>query len=310
MVAPRHALLFLGVSLCATLGLAACTQPPSSPTDPTTSAAKTTSSPTTPALDGVTVSNLVDEDSKSEIRAALLVAGVSTESADRFFTQVDLYNNTVAQGSLLPSGFRPYSADYVADYPLAAMSDLWNQRFPEFIGTNCRINTFLLTHDIVPLNSQHTTPDNSMLFMDEDAIAHAPTQLLSTAELEAFQQLFGRIETTSEHDPIQHVADIEQHFRNLGITFTHPDIKVVSVFIHDTLDTSAHLFIGHIGIAVPYGDGVLFVEKLAFDKPYQALTFRDYDQLNAYLRFLYDDGPDQEYSQPVIFSNNHVLSTP
>lgn len=309
MAKLRSGSIFLGICLSTTLGLTACTQPPINPTsshgkEPVQS--NTAAAATTSPLHGVTLSNLVDEESKNEVRTALLTAGVPAPSADRFFAQVDLYNDTVAKNSLLPSGFRPYPADY----SLVAMSDLWNKRFREFIGTNCRINTFLLTEDLVTLDPQQSDADNSMLFLDEDAIANSPTPLLSEREQGAFKQVFGRIETTSNHDPKQHVADIEQYFRDRNVTFQNPDVKIVSVFIHDTLDTPAQLFIGHVGVAVPHEDGIMFVEKLAFDQPYQALKFRDYAQLNTYLRALYDDGPDLEYAQPVIFSNDEVLSTP
>ena len=303
----RSGLIFLGISLSAALGLTACTQPPINPTiSHGEKSVQSSTTATTAALSGVTLSNLVDEESKNEVRTALLTAGVPAPSVDRFFAQVDLYNDTVAKDSLLPSGFRPYPADY----SLGTMSDLWDKRFPDFIGTNCRINTFLLTEDLVTLDSQQSDADSSMLFLDEDAIANAPIPLLSEREQAAFKQIFGRIATTSEHDPKQHVADIKQYFRDRSITFLNQDVKVVSVFIHDTLDTPAQLFIGHIGVAVPHENGIMFVEKLAFDKPYQALKFRDYDQLNAYLRSLYDDGPDLEYAQPVIFSNDEILSTP
>lgn len=308
MVNVPSGLVYLGLSLSITLVLASCSQPATSPaTSETSITSATSSSAAMPsALDGVLMSNLVDEASKTEVRTALLAAGVPAESADRFFAQVDLYNQTVAKDSLLPDGFHTYSDDY----PLDKLSNLWNTRFPEFIGTNCRINTFLLTEDLVTVNPQQSNADTSLLFMDEDAIAHAPDPLLSESEKEAFTQIFGRIKTTSEHNSQQHIADIKRYFHDLGITFTNQDIKIVSVFIHDTLDTPAHLFIGHIGLAVPHENGIMFIEKLAFDKPYQALKFRDYDQLNDYLRSLYDDGPDQEYSQPIIFTNNEVLSTP
>lgn len=312
MVKLRSVAIFVGISVPVAVGLAACTEPSivaettSQRAEPVESSATETgaNSLTPPELADVTVTNLVDEKSKNEVRTALIAAGVPVESVDRFFAQVDLYNGTVAKNSLLPSGFRQYSADYA----LGAMSVLWDKQFPEFIGTNCRINTFLLAEDLVTINPQQSEPDSGLLFLDEDAIANAPAPLFSEEELAGFKQVFSQIETTRERDSNQHVANIQKFFRSKGISFVNPKVKIVSVFVHDTLDEKAKLFIGHVGVAVPHEEGILFVEKLAFDKPYQALKFRDYEQLNTYLRLLYDDGTELDYSQPVIFSNDEVLS--
>ena len=32
-------------------------------------------------------------------------------------------------------------------------------------------------------------------------------------------------------------------------------------------------FVGHVGVLVPADDGFLFVEKLTFEEPYQAIKF-------------------------------------
>ena len=108
-------------------------------------------------------------------------------------------------------------------------------------------------------------------------------------------------------DPAQHIADIQAHFNERGIEFAETDARVISMFSHDTLTDPATLFIGHTGVAVPLDDGYLFLEKIAFDMPYQAITVRDMQQLNDYLMHKYDDGPALEYGRPIIFDNDEVI---
>ena len=48
---------------------------------------------------------------------------------------------------------------------------------------------------------------------------------------------------------------------------------MLSVVLHDNLD-GEYLFIGHVGVMVPYKGGYLFVEKLTFEEPYQAIKLR------------------------------------
>lgn len=82
---------------------------------------------------------------------------------------------------------------------------------------------------------------------------------------------------------------------------------MVSMFSHDTLTDPATLFVGHTGVAVPYDGKLLFLEKIAFDMPYQAIVVKDMQQLNDYLMQKYDDGPGLEYGRPVIFDNGEVI---
>lgn len=83
--------------------------------------------------------------------------------------------------------------------------------------------------------------------------------------------------------------------------------RVVSMFSHDTLTDRATLFVGHTGVAVPYDGKLLFLEKIAFDMPYQAIVVKDMQQLNDYLMQKYDDGPGLEYGRLVIFDNGEVI---
>nr|WP_269206852.1 DUF4300 family protein [Streptococcus equi] len=45
---------------------------------------------------------------------------------------------------------------------------MWLQKQGDFIGTNCRINTFMLLKDTIAIKP--ISSDDTLLFMDEDAI--------------------------------------------------------------------------------------------------------------------------------------------
>src|SRR5699024_4551615 len=80
--------------------------------------------------------------------------------------------------------------------------------------------------------------------------------------------------------------------------FADTKARVISMFSHDALTDPATLFVGHTGIAVPYEGKILFLEKIAFDMPYQAIVVKDMQQLNDYLMKKYDDGPGLEDGRP------------
>ena len=60
-------------------------------------------------------------------------------------------------------------------------------------------------------------------------------------------------------------------------------------------------------ISLPYQNGYLFVEKLAFDAPYQAVKLRSKKQLKTYLMNTYDVDQNQPTAKPFIMENNRTL---
>ncbi|GAA1470788.1 DUF4300 family protein [Corynebacterium felinum] len=251
----------------------------------------------------VTFSNLVDTQSHSLVREALSDAGVSEENISRFLSNVEEFNTTVPTGSLVAQGFVNYN-DTATHYDLEAISEAWLEKYPEYPGTNCRINSFVLGANSFTIAS-NAEVDPSLLFIDSDSLRQSP--ILNEEERHNFDVLYGRIPTTAEKDPDQHAADIEKYFARHNIVFNNPNVHFVAVFLHDILDEPAHMFIGHVGIAVEHEGKMLFIEKLAFDKPYQALLFPDREHLQRYLMDAYDDSAGQDYSHPLIVDNGKVL---
>lgn len=331
--------LFLASSLTTVLLLAACAGPDSSSERPATTesngtaestgATRTTgasSAETEPAhsssdtqqsrfptaendaaelLEGMTVSNLVDKKSQDTARKALTDAGVPQESIDGFFRLVDEFNHAVPTDSLINDGFTDYGTQD-PDYDVEAITTAWQQHHSNYAGTNCRINTFTLADSLFTVDDQDN-PKESLLFIDQESLNNAPGEILDEQERRKFAAFYSNIPTTSALNPSQHIADIQAHFDVRGIEFADTDARVISMFSHDTLTEPATLFIGHTGVAVPLDDGYLFLEKIAFDMPYQAITVRDMQQLNDYLMHKYDDGPGLEYGRPIIFDNDEVI---
>lgn len=257
-------------------------------------------------LAGVRISNLVDSASQDLARSALEDAGLPKESIDRFFDLVTEYNNAVPTDSLISSGFRDYGTQD-PEYDVEALTSAWQKHHGQrYAGTNCRINTFTLAQSLFSVEDE-SNPDTSLLFIDEESLNNAPKEILTSAEHQRFDAFYGAIPTTKDQDPVQHIADIKAYAKGRGITFEDTKARVISMFSHDTLTEPATLFVGHTGVAVPYDGKLLFLEKIAFDMPYQAILVKDMQQLNDYLMQKYDDGPGLEYGRPVIFDNGEVI---
>lgn len=257
-------------------------------------------------LAGVRISNLVDSASQDLARSALEDAGLPKENIDRFFDLVTEYNSAVPTDSLISSGFRDYGTQD-PEYDVEALTSAWQKHHGQrYAGTNCRINTFTLAQSLFSVEEE-SNPDTSLLFIDEESLKNAPKEVLTSAEHQRFDAFYGAIPTTKDQDPGQHIADIKAYAGDRGITFEDTKARVISMFSHDTLTDPATLFVGHTGVAVPYDGKLLFLEKIAFDMPYQAILVKDMRQLNDYLMQKYDDGPGLEYGRPVIFDNGEVI---
>ena len=73
---------------------------------------------------------------------------------------------------------------------------------------------------------------------------------------------------------------------------------MLSVIVHDNLDGNT-LFVGHVGVLVPTKDGYLFVEKLTFEEPYQAIKFATKEDVYKYLETKYQDYTGEGLAKPL-----------
>ena len=63
--------------------------------------------------------------------------------------------------------------------------ELWNKKYPDFIGYNCRITAFDLMKDKISVKADAKV-NASNLFMDQDALKHAPAKKVTTPSSRLF----------------------------------------------------------------------------------------------------------------------------
>ena len=97
-----------------------------------------------------------------------------------------------------------------------------------------------------------------------------------------------------------HAKHMEDYYKQ----FTFDDKAcMLSVVVHDNLDGDS-LFVGHVGVLVPTTDGYLFVEKLTFEEPYQAIKFASKEDCYKYLGTKYADYTGDGLAKPFIMDND------
>ena len=279
------------LGLCSTLLLTivACSQ--TQKTSDSTAETSVTQSQSNQVSWKATYSNLNNQPSAEEVRKAL-AAHLDQESVDAFFNLVNDYNATV--GSVGLTG--DFSTFTKTDYDVEKISNLWTPKKGDFVGTNCRINSYCLLKNSIEIPKLEK--DDSLLFVDNDTIDKG--KVFDAEDKDAFDILFSRVKTEATTDVKVHAAKMEQFLSQFKF---NENARMLSVVVHDDLDGQS-LFIGHVGILVPSEDGYLFVEKLTFEEPYQAIKFATKEDCYKYLDTKYENYTGEGLAKPFIMDND------
>ncbi|MFS9014495.1 DUF4300 family protein [Streptococcus infantis] len=279
------------LGLCSTLLLTivACSQ--TQKTSDSTAETSVTQSQSNQVSWKATYSNLNNQPSAEEVRNAL-AAHLDKDSVDAFFNLVNDYNETV--GSVGLTG--DFSTFTKTNYDVEKISNLWSPKKGDFVGTNCRINSYCLLKNSIEIPKLEK--DDSLLFLDNDAIDKG--KVFGAEDKDAFDILFSRVKTEATTDVKVHAAKMEKFLSQFKF---NENARMLSVVVHDDLDGQS-LFIGHVGILVPSEDGYLFVEKLTFEEPYQAIKFATKEDCYKYLDTKYENYTGEGLAKPFIMDND------
>ena len=235
--------------------------------------------------------NMNSKPSEEEVRKAL-AAHLDKDSVDAFFNLVNDYNETV--GSVGLTG--DFSTFTKTEYDVEKISNLWTPKKGDFVGTNCRINSYCLLKNSIEIPK--IEKEDSLLFVDNDAIDKG--KVFGAEDKNTFDILFSRVKTEATTDVKVHAAKMEQFLSQFKF---NENARMLSVVVHDDLDGQS-LFIGHVGILVPSENGFLFVEKLTFEEPYQAIKFATKEDCYKYLDTKYENYTGEGLAKPFIMDND------
>ena len=248
-------------------------------------------------------SNLVDNETRERVKKALANAGVSDEKINKFFEAVDEYNNAVGNKNLVQEMTSIEAAFPTFDQD--KLIDAWLNKNQGFVGRKCMITSYSLMGDSIKVGNK-TPGDTTMLFNDFDAINEK--KIFEGEDKEKFDTIFSYIDVNNTHDTNELANEIVKSWDNKQISFDNDKMHMISVFM--TMDDGKNQvqeFIGHTGILVKDGDKYLFIEKLAFELPYQVDEFDNLQDVNDYLMGYYDNDAEGLTAKPIIFEDNHVM---
>ncbi len=245
-------------------------------------------------------SNLTDEKIQNLVRNILAKYDLKESNIENYFYYVDYFNDTIEKEWLTKNGFKEitnFSRDWWYPYYL----DKIQKKNLDFMGTNCRITSFTLFKDFLNIDNLTDKVSQDLIF-DESSIKNFPVKIFSDEEKQKFLTFFGGIPTPLVKDKKVHIENIKKYFKEHNIKFnTKPGFSIISMFNHNEFDNV--LFIGHIWILLEADEKYLFLEKLSFDLPYQAVIFDKKSQVYDYFMKKYGDMITPETADPFLFEN-------
>ncbi len=253
-------------------------------------------------ITNINYSNMVNEKTKEEIKNRMIECGISEENAEHFITVVSEYNEKYKEIGLTQDGFT--MSDYLEPaYDLEKLYDLSDEGF---YGYTCRMTSFLLMKDLIDIDTKDAKED-SLIQTDMFAIEEVQDPDFTQENIAKFQKLFGGIDTELVKDINVHLENVKKYWSDNNLTFKDSAAKMISVWFHDDLDNK--LFVGHVGVMLPSKDDdtVLFIEKISISDPYQAIKFKDKQELNDYLMAKYDVSFGQLTAKPFIMENDELI---
>ena len=255
-------------------------------------------------------SNLTDLNTQNEVKKYLIDAGVSKKNVEAWLKDVNEYNKTIKNTSLVKKGYKKLGLN-VPVYNDTKIAEYWSKKYNMFIGYNCRITAFDLLKDYVKIGKNVKT-DTTELFMDSDALKNSPYQKYNKKDTKKFEALYSSINTVYSTNTDKHISVFKKYRKKNDIKLANDKTKasLITVVFHSSFSKKENeLFIGHAGVLVPLKNKkYIFIEKLSFQSPYQVIKFESKQQLNEYLMRMYDTEWGQDTAKPFIMENNDVLS--
>ena len=181
--------------------------------------------------------------------------------------------------------------------------DGWEQNH-NYSDTDCRMTAFLLLDGVLHAESTEDNYEGTYLMFDTEAIDNADRYEIIKENKDMFTTLYGEKDVTDEKHPETTFSDSWKHY---GFHIDSDRISLLSLVIYDPY--SDVIFVGHTGILIKYSEYYLFVEKIAFEQPYQATKVHTMDELFNIMSLRPEYFGEEGEAGPFVYNNGEYVGT-
>lgn len=181
--------------------------------------------------------------------------------------------------------------------------DGWEQNH-DYSDTDCRMTAFLLLDGLLHADTTEDSYEGTYLMFDMEAIEDSDRYEIIKTNKDMFATLYGEKAVTDKKNPEATFSDSWKHY---GFEIDSDRISLLSIVIYDPY--SEVVFVGHTGILIEYSDYYLFVEKIAFEQPYQATRVQTIDELLDILSLRPEYFGEEGEPGPFVYHNGDYIGT-
>ena len=139
---------------------------------------------------------------------------------------------------------------------------------------------------------------------DTEAIDNVDRYEILKENKDMFTTLYGEKSVTDDRHPESAFCD---SWKEYGFQIDNDRISLLSIVIYDPYSDA--VFVGHTGILIKYSDYYLFVEKIAFEQPYQATRVQTIDELLDILSLRPEYFGEEGEPGPFVYHNGDYIGT-
>ena len=181
--------------------------------------------------------------------------------------------------------------------------DGWEQNH-EYSDTDCRMTAFLLLDGMLQAKATEDTYEGTYLMFDTEAIDTVDRYKVIKEKKDMFTTLYGEKSVSDAKHPENTFSD---SWKQYGFQIDSDRISLLSIVIYDPY--SDVVFVGHTGILIKYSDYYVFVEKIAFEQPYQVTKVHAMDELLHILSLRPEYFGDEKEAGPFVYNNGEYVGT-
>lgn len=181
--------------------------------------------------------------------------------------------------------------------------DGWETKH-DYSDADCRMTAFLLLDGLLWAQTTEAGYSGTYLMFDTEAIDNVDRYELIKQNKDMFTTLYGEKSVTDDKHPERTFSDSWEQY---GFQIDSDRISLLSIAIYDP--DSDVIFVGHTGLLIKYSDYYLFVEKIAFEQPYQAVKVHNMDELLSILSLRPEYFGEEGEAGPFVYHNGEYVGT-
>ena len=167
---------------------------------------------------------------------------------------------------------------------------------------NCRITSFALIKDFITIEEKIQNYGSYLMF-DIDVLENNNNYKNIYESFDDFVSLFNEIDVSKvKNDDLKNMYS--EKWNDYKIKINSDNVSLISVVLSDK--ESKVLFVGHSGVLINLGNKYMFIEKIAFENPYQITILKSKEDLKE----LFKNRPsyfNDEEEGPFVYENNQLL---